>query len=107
MTEDELKLFLKLHASLANHHQNNPLSLLAKIVGVFTVKSKRMSDVHIMLMENALQIEDQENLKFIFDLKGSTINRSVKGKIKNTTTRKDKCFLKAKKSNPNLMKFDP
>ena len=56
MTDEELKLFQKIHVGLANHHKQNPYSLLAKIVGVFTVKSKRMSDVHIMLMENAIQI---------------------------------------------------
>ena len=74
---------------MANHHKRNPFSLLAKIVGVFTVKSKRMSDVNIMLMENALQIQNPGNLKFIFDLKGSTVNRKVKGVIKSTTTLKD------------------
>ena len=54
MTSEELTLFKKIHERLANHHKRNPLSLLAKIVGVFTVKSKRTHDVHIMLMENAL-----------------------------------------------------
>ena len=92
---------------MADHHKRNPFSLLAKIVGVFTVKSKRMSRVHIMLMENALQIENEDKLQFIFDLKGSTVNRSVKGKLKNTTTRKDVCFLKTKKAHPKLMKIDP
>ena len=66
-----------------------------------------MSSVHIMLMENALQVENEEKLKFIFDLKGSTVNRSVTGKLKNTTTRKDVCFLKTKKAYPKLMKIDP
>ena len=56
MTDEELLLFLKLQPGLANHHKNNPMSLLAKIVGVFTVKSSRTSDVHIVLMENALQL---------------------------------------------------
>ena len=54
MTSDELLLFQKIHQGLARHHRRNPYSLLAKIVGVFTVKSKRTNDVHIMLMENAL-----------------------------------------------------
>ena len=42
-----------------------------------------------MQAENALQIQNPGNLKFIFDLKGSTVNRKVKGKIKSTTTLKD------------------
>ena len=46
-------------------------------------------------------------MKFIFDLKGSLVGRAVKGKIKSTTTLKDLNFLKAKKVNPNLVRFDP
>ena len=99
MSTEELLLFQKLHPNLAEHHKKNPMSLLAKIVGVFSISSSRTSDVHIILMENALQIENQANLKFIFDLKGSLSGRAVKGKIKSTTTLKDLNFLKAKKVN--------
>ena len=56
MSSEELALFKKIHPSLAAHHQKNPFSLLAKIIGVFTVQSSRTSDVHILLMENVLQI---------------------------------------------------
>ena len=54
MTDEELELFRRLHPALAKHYEKNPMSLLAKIVGVFTVRSRRMSDVHIALMENTL-----------------------------------------------------
>ena len=54
MTDEELELFRKLQPALAKHYEKNPMSLLAKIVGVFTVRSSRMSDVHIALMENTL-----------------------------------------------------
>ena len=107
MSDEELTLFLKLHPGLAEHHRKNPMSLLAKIVGVFTVDSSRTSRVHIMLMENALQVEDQQNLRHIFDLKGSLVNRVTKGSIKSSTTLKDTNFLQAKKVNPNLTRFDP
>ena len=93
MSDEELNLFLKLHSGLAEHHRKNPMSLLAKIVGVFTVDSSRTSKVHIMLMENALQVEDQQNLRHIFDLKGSLVNRVTKGSIKSSTTLKDTNFL--------------
>ena len=46
-------------------------------------------------------------MKFIFDLKGSLVNRKVKGKIKSTTTLKDENFLKAKKQNKNLTLLNP
>ena len=60
-------------------HKN---SLLAKIFGVFTVNSSYMQDVHIMLMENTMQLENVKNLRYVFDLKGSTEDRKVKGKTK-------------------------
>ena len=42
----------------------------------------------------------------MFDLKGSFVNREYIGKIKNSTTLKDLNFLKAKRLNKNLIKFD-
>jgi hypothetical protein len=46
-----------------------------------------------MLMENTMQLENPKNLRYIFDLKGSTEDRKVKGKTKNSTTLKDQNFL--------------
>ena len=54
MTEDELKLYLKIMPRLSAHHKSTPNSLLAKILGVFTVKMSKIDAVHIMLMENTL-----------------------------------------------------
>ena len=61
--------------ALKIHYQNNPKSLLSKIFGVFTVKTKSTSDVHLMLQENILRFKDPDNVKFIFDLKGSSVDR--------------------------------
>ena len=77
------------------------------MIGVFSINSSRTSDVHIILMENALQFENEQNLQFIFDLKGSLVNRVVLGTIKSTSTLKDLNFLKAKSVNPNIVRFDP
>ena len=77
------------------------------MIGVFSINSSRTSDVHIILMENALQFENEQNLQFIFDLKGSLVNRAVLGTIKRTSTLKDLNFLKAKSVNPNIVRFDP
>ena len=53
-------------------HKN---SLLAKILGVFTVKSGKMGDVHIIMMENTLRFDNPDELTYIFDLKGSRVDR--------------------------------
>ena len=36
--------------------KKNPFSMLAKIYGVFTLQRRWMKPVHVMLMENTLQI---------------------------------------------------
>ena len=64
-----------------------------------------MSEVHILLMENTLRYRDDSRLKYVFDLKGSFINRRVTGKTKNSTTLKDVNFIMAKEVNKNLTKF--
>lgn len=93
MSLGELNLYLKLLPAFSRHYLDNPQSLLAKIVGVFTVRSGKMGAVHIMLMENTLRLKQADNLKYIFDLKGSTVDRKVKGKTKNSTTLKDINYL--------------
>ena len=95
MSKQELDLFIKMLPDLSEHYKKNPDSLLAKIFGVFTVKTKATSSVHLMLMENVLQIKNPEGLRYIFDLKGSLVDRKVKGKTKPSTTLKDVNYLMA------------
>jgi hypothetical protein len=47
-----------------------------------------------MLMENTLQLKDPSLLKNIFDLKGSLVDRNVKGQTTPTTTLKDQNFIR-------------
>lgn len=102
MTKSEKDLFLKLLPEYKKHFEQNKDSLLAKILGVFTVNTKHMKEVYIMCMENTLRLKDPQNLKYIFDLKGSLVDRKVKGKTKNTTTLKDVNFLLAAKHNSHF-----
>ena len=46
-------------------------------------------------------------MRYIFDLKGSLVDRKVKGKTKPSTTLKDINFIMSCKSNPNLTSFTP
>ena len=56
-----------------------------------------------MLIENTLQLKDPDNLRYIFDLKGSLVDRKVKGEIKPSTTLKDMNFLQASEGNPGFV----
>ena len=99
-------MFLKMLPGLSKHYKNNPDSLLSKIFGVFTVKTRATSSVHLMLMENVLQIKNPEGLRYIFDLKGSLVDRKVKGKTKPSTTLKDVNYLMATAASPNFISLE-
>ena len=79
MTSCELRLLIDRLPAFVEHFATNKSSILAKILGVFTVNTPQIKDVHIMLMENTLQLKDPSLLKHIFDLKGSLVDRNVKG----------------------------
>lgn len=46
-----------------------------------------------------MHLKIPQNLNYIFDLKGSMINRKVKGETKASTTLKDENFLMATRAN--------
>ena len=54
MTKDELNLYLRLLPEFSKHFLNNKNSLIAKIFGVFTIKTEHMKEVRVMLMENTM-----------------------------------------------------
>ena len=64
---------------LSEHYKKNKDSLITKILGAFTIKTDATSEVHLLLMENTLQLKNKDGLDYIFDLKGSTVARKVKG----------------------------
>ena len=94
MTEGELDLYLEKLPEFCEHFLHNKQSLLAKIFGVFTINTESMKEVHVMLMENTAQLRDATQITHVFDLKGSTVDRMVKGATKRSTTLKDQNFLK-------------
>ena len=102
MTKGELDLFLRILPRLSEHHKKVPRSLLAKILGVFTVKMSKVDPVHIMLMENVMRLKNPKRLNYVFDLKGSLVDRKVKGVTKPSTTLKDVNFVLASEANPDL-----
>ena len=53
-------------------------SLIAKVFGVFTVKTKLYAQMDFLVMENITYRVNKKNKKHSFDLKGSTFNRKTK-----------------------------
>ena len=105
MTKSELKVMMNLLPQYSDHFKNCPGSLIARIFGVFTIKTSQTGPVHIMLMENTIRLKDQNNLRYIFDLKGSTVDRKVTGDTKPSTTLKDENFIRTCQVTPDLTKM--
>lgn len=65
--------------------------------------------MHLMMMAHTLRIQNQDKVKRIYDIKGSTVKREVKfGKnTSRTKTLKDVNFMKLKKKEPiDLIEID-
>lgn len=78
MTNKEMRFFCDRVANgYFNHLKENPESMLARIYGVYTVRSFGIQPVNIMLMAHTLKIKDPEMVQAVFDLKGSYVNRNV------------------------------
>lgn len=98
MNDSELEVFKNALPMYLKYLYKNPLSLLARIYGIFTVNMEDIVPVHILLMSNAAQAG--KHIDYVFDLKGSMINRVVKGEeLTPGCTLKDLNILDMKKDN--------
>jgi len=94
MNEGELKILLKMLKEYHMHlWKNQTNSLMSRIYGVYEIKMKSITSVHVILMQNSMQFRSSM-IERIFDLKGSLINREVKKKVlAPTAVLKDLNFL--------------
>lgn len=91
--DEELKLITKILPSLHNYLKSNPKSLLSRIYGVYSVEMQDYKKVHLILMGNTLRFDNKNDISRIYDLKGSTFSRLVKGRTTHTSTLKDQNFV--------------
>ena len=54
--------------------------MIARIYGLFTIKTNYYEQVDIIIMENTSNLFNKRNKKYAFDLKGSLVDRRVKCK---------------------------
>lgn len=90
---EELALLIKILPALHKHFKKNPSSLLSRIYGVYTVEMQDYQKVHLILMGNTLRFDNNQDISRIYDMKGSTFSRLVKGRTKHTSTLKDQNFV--------------
>lgn len=107
MNEEEYKTFKGIFKDYFQHMRKCKNSLIARIYGVFTVKKEKIQPVHLILMANTVNLRGK-NLKYMFDLKGSLVNRESKMKKnhKASSTLKDVNLLDVKMKE-NILKFTP
>ena len=61
---------------IAHYNHTNNLSLLARIYGVFTIKTNKFASVDVLIMANSARTTKGTE-KMAFDLKGSFKHREV------------------------------
>jgi hypothetical protein len=108
MTTDDFAAFKKLFRAYFEHINQCPKSLLARIYGVYSVQMDDQNPVYLILMGNSKKCEDS-HIKKCYDLKGSMVNRHVKGEDENTpgtSVLKDKNLLDLRKKEKAML-FDP
>ncbi|CAI2386238.1 unnamed protein product [Moneuplotes crassus] len=105
MNDEEYQTFKRIFRKYTRHLLKHQDSLLARIFGIFTVKREKLTPVHLILMGNTCTLQGKK-LKYMFDLKGSFVNRETKvGKVhKPSQTLKDINLLNLKMQE-NFLKF--
>jgi 1-phosphatidylinositol-4-phosphate 5-kinase len=82
MKGSEKQVFLDMIDSYIAHiDSTDNKSLLARIYGIYTIRSNRFGPIDVLVMENTAQTQSK---RYSFDLKGSLQNRRApfgKGKI--------------------------
>lgn len=83
MHEKEINHMLRSLPLYLEHVDTNPNSLIAKIYGIFTVRMDQFEPIHVMIMQNTIPAIENTELQYVFDLKGSQINREVLKEVSN------------------------
>jgi len=108
MTDSDMSAFKKIFRSYVSHVSKNQDSLLARIYGVYTITMQDMEPINVILMANTKRTyDDSTTLLYIFDLKGSLVNRETKAKkgreLSNKSCLKDWNLLKLKQNEKFLL----
>ena len=108
MTDSDYDAFNKMFKNYVIHVSKHEDSLLARVYGIFTIRMKDRDPINLIVMGNTKRTADDNlSLLYIYDLKGSTVNRLTKAKgekkvLKNTACLKDLNLLNYKKTKPHV-----
>lgn len=102
--------------SLPNYYRHlvqNEKTFIAKIYGIHTIRIDQFEPIHVMIMQNSLPSIPNSSMSYLFDMKGSSINREVLKKKTNAELKaptggkvlKDLDFLRLREMK-DFMKLD-
>ena len=90
MSEKEIKHLLRMLPSYFEHLDSFGSSYIAKIFGIFTIRMDKFEPIHVMIMQNTMPNVENADLHYVYDMKGSSINREVLKNLTNDQLKK-KC----------------
>lgn len=105
MTESDFNAFMRLFRSYVRHICRNRKSLLARVYGIYSVRMGEQTPVRLVVMGHTMQVQSKALVDHTYDLKGSMVNRIVKGFVKKTAPAKDKNLLFDAKYEENFLDF--
>jgi len=77
MSQKEINHLLRVLPSYYEHMDTIPECTIARIFGVFTVRIDKFEPIHVMIMQNTMPNIPDTEMSYVFDMKGSSINREV------------------------------
>ena len=81
--KDERNVLLNMLDSYMEHiNVTDSRSMLARIYGIFKVKTSFYATIDVIIMQNVANLLEPSHMMYSFDLKGSIVNRYVKFKKK-------------------------
>jgi len=76
INKKEKSLLVGMLDGLIKHFKKtNNKSLIARVYGLFTIKTNLFANLDVMIMQNTCLLKNKKNEKMLFDIKGSTTNR--------------------------------
>lgn len=75
---DEKVKLLSILDNFINHIDSNPNSLIARIYGIYTLRTNEFKPIDLIIMQNTTVLINKSKKVLEFDLKGSTVNRYTK-----------------------------
>lgn len=79
INQEEMQiLFSMLDEMIKYFKECNNNSYLARIYGVFSLKTNIFDNLNVIVMQSTIQMNNTKNPKMVFDIKGSWIKRHTK-----------------------------